>query len=127
MPGTQRDKWFFRAQSDGEAAFMVLSALIPLCALCLALFLPNCHLSAWGKVGLCRWLCSPGLWLESGRVLELLYAIPAGGSTSSLQGWAGALTLAKGEAREQAGVKVSSTSSDARGKCITGSGELDPC
>lgn len=36
--------------------------------------------------------------LEAGRA-PLLYAIAAGGTTSSLQGRAGALTLAKGEGR----------------------------
>lgn len=85
----------------------------------------------WEKVGLCRFL-SPG-WAEG---CDWKLAQPWRCFTPSqlvalhhpsLQGQAGASMLAKGEGRDQARVKVSNVSRDARGKCITGSREPAPC
>lgn len=68
-----------------------------------------------------------GMWLEAGRAPARLYAIPAGGTASSLQGQAGALTLAKGEGRDQTRVKVSNTSRDARENASQGQQHEQRC
>lgn len=85
---------------------MVVSTFMRGCALCFVLLLLNLHPSAWGEARLCRWSRSPGqgrvMRLKVGRVLPLLYAIPAGSTTSSPQSQAGAAVLAEGEGRDQA-------------------------
>lgn len=119
-------------QTDGEAVFiMVVPAFMHSCALCFILLLLNLHPSVWGEGKTMQVVVLPRIervmWLKVGRVLPLLYTVPAGSTTSSPQSQAGASVLAAGEGRDQAWVKVRNTSSNASWACIAGSGEPTPC
>lgn len=82
---------------------MVVSAFTCGRALCFVLLLLNLfHPSVWGKAKLCRWSRSPRQGeLCDWKLAELLYTVPAGHTTSSLQSQAGAWVLAEEEDMSQ--------------------------